>query len=101
MTLDGIAANGTEFTDNTGSEYIALTTTAGTIGDATLIDSSESIQTILVDGVPDGFLVFTGDAHTTMAQNAGDNGTGANTWNVQVESDGTAPQIWKIGRAHV
>ena len=100
LTLDGLKANGTEFTDvdgtgAIGNEYIALTTNSGTVESATLIDSSESIQTILVDGVPDGFLVFTGTVgNEAMAQNAGVNATGDNTWNVKVDSDGTSPQIW-------
>jgi len=38
------------------------------------VDGSETITTLLIDGVPDGFLVFVGNAHQDQAQNAGDNG---------------------------
>ena len=108
LDLAGLTVSGTEFTDNTGTEYIELRTTSGSIDGADLIDSdgSEVIQSLILDGVPDGFLVYFGDASSrAIAQNSGDNGSGStfdlsgvavgyNAWNVPVTGSGTAPKIW-------
>jgi len=110
LELDELNASGDEFTDSndSGSRYIELTTALGSLSSATLIDSddSEEIQTIILNGIPNGFLVYIGDdGDQTMAQNAGDNGSsstfdlsgtevGYNTWNIPLNSDGTVPSVW-------
>ncbi len=62
------------------------------IGQATMIDSSEQITSLFIDGVPNGFLVYAGDT-STLAQNAGDNGSGKNTWSIPVNA-GDVPDVW-------
>ncbi|CAM4231025.1 immunoglobulin-like domain-containing protein [Arcobacter suis] len=100
LELEGLKAIGSEYTDGI-NEFIALTTDNGGIGLSNMIDSdgSETIQTILLDGIPAGFLVYYGEEGSQkLAQNAGNNNSSPdivyNTWNIPVESNGTAPQIW-------
>ncbi|MDD4330298.1 MAG: hypothetical protein PHD79_10110 [Aliarcobacter sp.] len=96
LELEGLKAIGNEYTDGI-NEFIALTTDNGGIGLSNMIDNdgSETIQTILLNGIKNGFLVYYGeDGHQKLAQNAGSNDNINNTWSIPVESNGTAPQIW-------
>ena len=94
---DGLdAANldttGVENSDPSTTEYIALN-----IG-TTLIDSdgSESLISLFVDGVPNGFLIYTGDSGSeVLAQNMGSSASGGNTWNIPV-SGTTIPKVWIV-----
>ena len=60
-------------------------------------DGSESIQTLFVNNIPDGFLVFYGaNGSTTLAQNTGNNGTpDQNLWNIPI-TGGNVPQVWLV-----
>ncbi len=79
------------------------------LGNSLDSDGSESVKTILLDNVPNRFLVYVGDdGSQTLALNAGDNGSGDtfdlngdgeilvnyNTWSIPLNSDGTIPNIW-------
>ena len=111
LDLSVLAASGTEHTTvngiTSGDEYIELTNT-GSLSTATFIDTdgSEEITQILLDDLPDGFIVYystDGGNTMTMATNAGDNGTDTildgetvdnNTWSIPVSSTGTLPDIY-------
>ncbi len=89
-------------------ELLADLTAELSLNGAVLEDPSESITTLMINGVPDGFLIFLDDNHSTLAQNTGDNGVfndipsqgfdlngtevGFNQWNIDVS--GGIPQVW-------
>ena len=61
------------------SNVIQLNVTDGGLVDA---DGSEEVGTILLSGLPNGFLVYVGDsaADATLGSNSGGAGDGTNTW---------------------
>ena len=99
-----VTTSGSEFTDG-ASKFTEIL-----IGNA-MVDNVdvETVQTMFIDGVPDGFLIYTGDSGIeAQAQNAGDNGSsttfdlngvgvGYNTWNIPLNNDGTVPKVWIVG----
>nr|WP_275853321.1 cadherin-like domain-containing protein [Sulfurimonas sp. SAG-AH-194-C20] len=89
LDLSALDATGTEFTDANANKYTEVT-----IGSTLLdTDGSESITTLILDDIPDGFLVYFGaDGAQALAQNAGDNGTGNNSWSIDIS--GGIPQVW-------
>jgi hypothetical protein len=92
LNLENLAANGVE--DN----LIEIKANNISLSDSVLMkdaDNSEFVQTLSVNNVPDGFLVFYGASGSVVqAQNTGNNGTpNENLWNVPV-SGGIAPQVW-------
>src|SRR3546814_9894580 len=89
VAIDNEAVTGSESaaTDTTADSLIELPGLSVTLNDD---DGSEDIVSILLSGLPDGFLVYTGAnaGSATLARNAG--GTdGSNTW--LVYPDGTLP----------
>ena len=103
LDLSNVSANGLE-TD----QFIQITG----IGSSQDSDGSESIKSIILDNVPNGFLVYYGDSGSeTIALNAGDNGSGStfnlngeqvayNTWVIPVSASAVpniyikAPEFW-------
>ncbi|MDD4855802.1 MAG: hypothetical protein PHU41_08175, partial [Sulfuricurvum sp.] len=62
---------------------ISLNITGGTV-----IDPSETIFGVILDAVPNGYLVYAGAdaASAVLATNAGDNGSGKNAWSISLSS---------------
>jgi len=61
------------------------------------LDSSETIKTMFIEGIPDGLLIYTGESGSqVMAQNAGDDGSGnsTNAWSITLDGSGTPPKVW-------
>jgi T1SS-143 domain-containing protein len=58
-----------------------------------LTDVSETVIAALLKQVPAGVLVYIGDNHETLANNAGGDASG-NTWNIKLNADGSLPKIW-------
>ena len=86
LDLSGLAANGKE-----SDTYYQLN-----IGSSNDSDGSESVKSVVLDNVPDGFLVYYGDSGSeTLALNTGDNGSGTNCnmWSIPV-SGGVMPNIY-------
>ncbi len=102
----GIEANGAEYTDGNANAFTQITVSGSTLDSLSLQDDdgSENMATLFIDDLPDGFLVYTGDAGSrTMAQNAGENGSvetfdlngeavAYNTWNIDIS--GGLPKLW-------
>ena len=63
-------------------------------------DGSEKITSMFIDGVPDGFLLYIGDSHQTMATKGSKTGTvhidGTNydTYNWTINIAGGIPKVW-------
>ena len=91
LDLSGLSATGRESTDGNAFKFTEVT-----IGSTMLdTDGSETLQTLILDGVPDGFLVYIGNTGSeTLAQNAGENTDGDNTWNIDISSG--IPKVWIV-----
>ena len=100
LSLPELGASGNE---DSRIEILADLTNLITLKGVPAKDPSEVLTTILIDGVPDGFLIRQGDAGTNLAQNAGDNGkgmqfklngvmVGLNTWSIDISSG--VPKVW-------
>jgi hypothetical protein len=80
------------------ANYSALTS----LKDAEQIDDdgSESISSMFIDGVPDGFLLYIGDSHQTMATKGSKTGTATidgkdfDTYNWTINISGGIPKVW-------
>jgi len=91
LDLSALSASGTEFTDANAYQFTEVAN-IGTIIDT---DGSETLTSLLLDGIPNGFLVYTGTVgNEVLAQNAGDNGSGDNTWNIDISSG--VPKVWIV-----
>jgi len=102
LDLSGLDATGTEFTDANANKFTEVT-----IG-STLIDTdgSESLTTLILDDIPNGFLVYVGaDGAQQLATNAGDNasittfdlsGTAVNYNSWSIDISGGVPQVWIV-----
>ncbi len=89
--IDGYDIPDTTLLTASGSEdsFISMDFTGN------LVDSSEDAIAALLKGVPVGVLVYMGDdvSSLSLAKNAGGDAT-SNTWNIDVNADGTLPKIW-------
>ncbi len=74
--------------------YIELTNSSdASLGGLTLVDPTEELSSILIQGVPNGYLVFYGDSHEHSASVTDVDANGNSTFSIDVSS-GTVPKIW-------
>jgi len=72
-----------ELTDNSGTSFSSLI----------LVDPTEELSSLVLEGVPNGYLVYVGATGSqVLANNLGDDGSGNNSWSIDVT--GSVPQIW-------
>ncbi|MEA1956620.1 MAG: hypothetical protein U9N02_09025 [Campylobacterota bacterium] len=95
---DGLTLSNLGGENNEGSMVSITHDGTSNIGQATMadVDGSETITALFIDGVPNGFVVKIDSGSgsgVVLAQNAGDNGSGANTWNIPV-SGGDVPLVY-------
>jgi hypothetical protein len=96
LLLDNLSGSGDEDT------YIEIKTDTTSLNNATQIDndSSESITSMFIDKVPEGFLLFIGDTHQTNATKGSKTGTVTidsvtyDTYNWTIDISGGIPKIW-------
>jgi len=76
--------------------YIEITAQNGDSFDAlgVLVDPTETLKSIVIDGVPNGYLVFYGDTHQHSASVVGVSG-GLVSFSIPI-SGGTPPKIWLL-----
>ena len=93
---DGLNMVGAEIIGNE-DEYIELTSLSGSSFDAlgALVDPTEELNSIVVDGVPNGYLVYYGDNHEYSASVIGVDARGFVSFDVPI-SGGTPPKIWVL-----
>ena len=91
---DGLAGtSGVKILGNE-DEFMELTDSAGNpFSSLSSQDQTEEISSLVLEGVPIGYLVYIGDVGSeVLANNLGDDGSGNNSWTIDVR--GSIPHIW-------
>lgn len=81
--------------------YIELTSSSGDSFDAlgALVDPTEELSSLVIEGIPNGYLVFYGDNHQNSASVIDVDARGLVSFNIPVS--GTSPKIWILPPANV